>query len=154
MLRPVSAWMTAPAIVVPVGTCLPRARALMRMHRIRRLPVVDRGDTLIGIVTEGDINRISDSASYDVRAINLYHTAADLPVGDFMTTDLVTVPSTAPISLVAQLMIRRRIGGVPVVDNGRLVGMITESDLFRALIADETEEPSLAAALPAEPAPA
>src|SRR5262245_4740564 len=75
-------WMSSPAIVVGATTPLPEARSQMREQRIRRLPVVDGAGQLVGIVTEGDINRVSDSPATDVREYNLYHRAGDLPIGD------------------------------------------------------------------------
>jgi CBS-domain-containing membrane protein len=54
-------WMSRPAIVAPVTMVLPETRRLLQQHRIRRLPVMDAESRLIGIVTEGDINRVSES---------------------------------------------------------------------------------------------
>src|SRR3712207_211316 len=136
MQRVAGQWMTSPAIVVPETTTLPAARALMRTKRVRRLPVVDARGRLVGIVTQGDINRISDSHVFDVRSYNMYRTVAELPLRDMMTRDVVVVTPDTPVVEVAQLLLDRRIGGVPVVDDGAVVGVITESDLFRLLIAE------------------
>ena len=133
----VRAWMTSPAIVVPEKMTLPAARCLMQEQHIRRLPVVDASGRLVGIVTEGDINRISDSHVTDVRDYNLYHRVADLPIREIMTRSVVTVAPDTPIVAVAQRLLEQRIGGVPVVDAGRVVGVITESDLFRLMVARE-----------------
>jgi CBS domain-containing protein len=132
-------WMTSPAIVAPETMTLPDARRLMQQQHIRRLPVVDATGRLVGIVTEGDINRVSDSHITDVREYNLYHRVADLPIRDIMTRAVVTVAPDAPILVVAQRLLERRIGGVPVVDAGQVIGVITESDLFRLIVAQETE---------------
>ena len=128
-------WMTSPAIVVPETLTLPEARQLFRRQRIRRLPVVNRAEQLVGIVTEGDIDRVSGSSHTDVRVYNLYHHIYDLPVRDIMTYPVVTVTPDTLISDVAQLLWERRIGGVPVVQDDRVVGMITASDLFRLVVA-------------------
>jgi CBS domain-containing protein len=109
----------------------------MHKSRIRRLPVLDSAGRLTGIVTEGDINRISASQAHDVREYNLYHRAADLPLRDFMTRPVITVGPDEPIIAVAQLLLRHRIGGVPVVEGDRVVGVITESDLFRRMVERE-----------------
>ena len=137
MQHSVQQWMTSPAIVAPDTVVLPAARALMRMRNIRRLPVIDAAGKLIGIVTEGDINRISDSHIYDVRAYNVYHDAAALPLSAFMSRSVVSVPPEMPVIEVARLLLRHKIGGVPVVKDGSVLGVITESDLFRLLIEDE-----------------
>jgi len=128
-------WMSRPAIVAPMTMVLPAARQLLRQHRIRRLPVVDAEGKLVGIVTEGDINRVSESHVTDVRDYNLYHRVGDLPIGEIMTRDLVTVTLDMPIIEVARQLLEHRIGGVPVVEDERVVGVITESDLFRLIVA-------------------
>ena len=129
-------WMSRPAIVAPMTMVLPAARQLLRQHRIRRLPVVDAEGKLVGIVTEGDINRVSESHVTDVRDYNLYHRVGDLPIGEIMTRDLVTVTLDMPIIEVARQLLEHRIGGVPVVEDERVVGVITESDLFRLIVAN------------------
>lgn len=132
-------WMSTPVIVAPPAMTLPEARLLLRERRIRRLPVVDAAGQLVGIVTEGDINRISDSRATDVREINLYHRAANLPIGDFMTRELVTAAPHTTIAEVARLLLQHKIGGIPIVDGGRVVGVITESDLFRLIVVQQVE---------------
>ena len=92
-----------------------------------------------GIVTEGDINRVSDSHVTDVRDYSLYHRVADLPIGEIMTRNVVTVTPDTPILEVARLLLEYRIGGVPVVEDGQVVGVITESDLFRLIVIQQAE---------------
>jgi CBS domain-containing protein len=132
-------WMSSPAIVAPATTPLPQARAQMHEQGIRRLPIVDDAGRLVGIVTEGDINRVSDSPATDVRDYNLYYRVGDLPIRDIMTQAVVTVAPETPILEVAQLLLEHRIGGVPVVEDGQVIGVITESDLFRLIVARETQ---------------
>jgi CBS-domain-containing membrane protein len=127
--------MSSPAIVAPETMVLPEARQLLQQQRIRRLPVVDADGHLVGIVTEGDINRVSDSPVTDVRDFNLHHRIADLPLRDLMTRDVVTVLPDTSIHEVARQLLDHRIGGVPVIEHGRIVGVITESDLFRLIVA-------------------
>ena len=134
-MQTVRHWMTAPPLAVSETTTVPEARRLLRERRIRRLPVVDAHGRLTGIVTEGDINRISDSHETDVRDYNIYHRVSDLPVSDIMTRDVAAVSPDTPIGELARLLYERKIGGAPVVEEGRLVGVITESDLLRLIIA-------------------
>ena len=149
MMDDVRSWMSSPAIVAPETMPLPQARQMLQERRIRRVPVVDADGRLVGIVTEGDINRISDSHVSDVRDYNLYHRVADLPLRDFMTRAVRTATPDMPIMVVAQILLEHRIGGVPVVEDDRVVGMITESDLFRLIVrrhigaADEPAVPPL-----------
>jgi CBS domain-containing protein len=127
-------WMSRPAISAPVTMVLPEARRLLRQHHIRCLPVMDAEGRLVGIVTEGDINRVSDSHVTDVRDYNLYHRIGNLPIGEIMTHDPVTVTPDTPIIEVARLLLDNRIGGVPVLEDARVVGVVTESDLFRLIV--------------------
>ena len=135
----VRSWMSSPPIVAAQSMTLPEAREQLKQQHIRRLPVVDAGGRLLGIVTEGDINRVSDSHVTDVRDYSLYHRVADLPIGKIMTRNVVTVTPDAPIMEVARLLLDHRIGGVPVVEDGRVVGVITESDLFRLIVVQQAE---------------
>lgn len=128
-------WMSQPAITAPSTMVLPEARKLLQQRRIRRLPVLNAQGQLVGIITEGDINRVSDSHVTDVRDYNLYHRVSDLPIGDVMTRNPITVTPDMPIIDVAQILLDHRIGGVPVVAGGQVVGVITESDLFRLIVA-------------------
>ncbi|SRR6266496_2654624 len=137
-------WMTSPAIVAPETTTLPEARQLLKQRRIRRVPVVDAAGRLVGIITAGDINRVSDSHVSDVRDYNLYHRVADLPIKEIMTRNVVAVTPDTPILDVARLLLTNRIGGIPVVEGDRIVGVITESDLFRLIVVRETESASRA----------
>jgi CBS domain-containing protein len=135
-METVRQWMSQPAIVAPATMVLPEARRILQQHRIRRIPVMDAEGKLIGIVTEGDINRVSESHVTDVRDYNLYHRVGDLPIGEIMTRNPITVTPDMPIIEVARLLLENRIGGVPVVDDERVVGVITESDLFRLIVAN------------------
>ena len=138
-METVDQWMSHPAIIAPETMVLPEARRLLRERRIRRLPVADAHGRPVGIVTEGDINRVSDSHVTDVRDYSLYHRVADLPIGEIMTRAVVTVTPDTPILVVARLLLEYRIGGVPVVEDGRVIGMITESDLFRLIVMQQAE---------------
>jgi len=87
----VKSWMSSPAIVARDTESLPRARSMLVAEGIRRLPVVNAAGDLVGIVTEGDINRISDSPDRDVHAYNLYYRVYDLPLREIMRRPVITV---------------------------------------------------------------
>ena len=133
-METVGDWMSRPAIVAAPTMLLPQARRLLRQRGIRRLVVVDAAGRLVGIVTEGDINRLSDSHVTDVRDYNLYHRVGELPIGEIMTREVVRVTPDTPLIEVAGLLLSHRIGGLPVVEGEQVVGVITESDLFRLLV--------------------
>jgi CBS domain-containing protein len=132
-------WMSSPALVVDQSIPLPDVRQRLKQQHVRRLPVLNAAGQLVGIVTEGDINRVSDSHITDVRDYSLYHRVADLPIGEIMTRAVVTVTPDTPILVVARLLLDHRIGGVPVVEDGWVIGMITESDLFRLIVMQQAE---------------
>jgi CBS domain-containing protein len=132
-------WMSSPALVAEESMRLPDARQRLKQQHVRRLPVVNASGQLVGIVTEGDINRVSDSHITDVRDYSLYHRVADLPISEIMTRTVVTVAPDTPIMEVARLLLDHRIGGVPVIEDGQIIGMITESDLFRLIVVQQAE---------------
>jgi CBS domain-containing protein len=105
----------------------------MMDHSIRRLPVVDDG-RLVGIVTLGDIREAEASDATSLSIFELHYLLAKLRVSEFMTRDPITVSPAALIDRAAQIMLEHKIGGLPVVERGKLVGIITESDIFRMLV--------------------
>ncbi len=105
----------------------------MRERKCRRLPVVE-GDRVVGIITDRDLRRATNSPLvlrerwYDEFMLD------HIPVRACMTPDPVTVTPSTPMVEAAKLMRDRKFGGLPVVDNGRLVGIVTETDLLNYLI--------------------
>ncbi|MCB9418328.1 MAG: CBS domain-containing protein [Ardenticatenaceae bacterium] len=129
-------WMTRDVIFVEPDTLLSVADDLLAAHRIRRLPVVENG-RLVGIVTYGDIREARPSPSSRVNLWEMQYLMSQLVVAEIMTADPLTVLQDATVGEAAQLMLKQRIGGLPVVDTeGVLVGIITESDIFRLVVRD------------------
>ncbi|MCB0199201.1 MAG: CBS domain-containing protein [Caldilineae bacterium] len=134
-------WMTRRVITVDTRTSLPDAHKLMRTNNIRRLPVVDRGK-LVGIVTRSDIREASPSEATTLSIWEMHYQLSKLSVGIIMTKDPYTVTPDTTIKDAAKMMYTYKIGGLPVVnEGGELQGIMTESDIFRILIAwfDEQE---------------
>ena len=125
--------MTISCITAPPTMPVLEARPLMLEKRIRHLLVTD-GPKLVGIVTDRDIrlNLPSPASSLSVWEIN--YLLARMTVGSVMSKDLVTIGSGADAREAAQMLLDHRIGALPVVDQGRLVGIITETDLLRAFV--------------------
>ncbi len=122
--------MSKPVITVKPGDSAFTAYKLMQEHKIRRLPVLD-SHRLVGIVTERDIREarpsavthLPENASLDILRIT--------EIKQIMAKDVVTVISDDPVEQAALLMIQHKIGGIPVMEKGHLVGIITETDIFR-----------------------
>lgn len=115
------------------ATPIYEALALMKEKHIRRLPIV-KGRKLVGIVTWTDLMRASPSPATTLAVWEMPGLLMKASVAEVMTRDPITVPPTATLEEAAVLMRRHKIGGLPVVDQGRLVGIITESDIFDAFI--------------------
>lgn len=130
-------WMTSEPITIDESTNLSTAYHLMRLNQIRRLPVVNESGKLVGIVTKGDIReaRPKEHATLGkVTPWELHVLAATLEVKDFMTLHPITATPHTPIREAARLMLTHKIGGLPVVEEDRVVGILTESDLFRFIV--------------------
>ena len=132
----VADWMSTPAIVIAPTLSLTEAQRIMEQRNVRRLPVVVDG-RLVGIVTHGDLRTthpIDTSLSvYEWRAL-----LDKLTVAEVMTSDPLTVSPAEPVIAAARLMLANKVGGLPVVEGDVVVGMITESDLFRLLIEQQS----------------
>jgi acetoin utilization protein AcuB len=135
-------WMTKEVATVNPSATLPEIAALLRHKGIRRVPVVDaqKSSRLVGIVSITDLlracpanlNPLSITAMDDLatQSRHALPTAAEL-----MTRDPCTTAPESPIEAAARLLRDRKIGALPVVSHDKLVGVITESDIFRALVA-------------------
>lgn len=126
-------WMTEEVITVRPTLPISDAHNIMQKNDIRRLPIVDDGK-LVGIVTIGDVREASPSDATTLSIWELNYLWAQLTVGKIMTRDLRTVTPDAAILDAAQTMLDYKVSGLPVVDGDRLVGVITESDIFRMLV--------------------
>ena len=126
-------WMTPNPITITMQTTLPEARRLMDKHFVRRLPVINKGK-LVGIVTRGDIREAQASTATTLSVYELNYLLDEMPAKDFMAYEPITISPDAPIGEAARRMMQHKVGGLPVVENGELVGIITETDFCRLLI--------------------
>lgn len=125
--------MSSPVISVPPTIRLPAIKHLMRAHKIRHLPVVV-GGKLVGIISLGDVRNAFPSDAGILSIYEVSHLLDNIIAADIMRTGVVTIEAEAPLVEAAWRMLDHKIGGLPVLEGNRLVGMITESDLFRAMI--------------------
>jgi CBS domain-containing membrane protein len=109
---------------------------IMTAERIRHLPVLDEDGALCGIVSQRDLFRGALARAIGYGEHGRRKLLGTLAVKEVMTTDVVTVEPDARVTHAAAIMLQRRIGCLPVVESGRLVGIVTESDLVR-LVAGE-----------------
>lgn len=126
-------WMTPEPVVAPPDTTLPEAHNLMAQNNIRRLLVMDV-DKLVGIVTRGDVRGAEPSEATSLSIFEVNYLLSRLTVEKIMTRDCITVGPSDPIGKAASLMAENKVSGLPVMDGDRLVGIITESDIFRMVV--------------------
>ena len=136
-------WMTPDPITIDPHTTLPEAGRLMKECNIRRLPVVENG-RLVGIATLGDIREASPSNATSLSIYELNYLLSRLTVDEIMTRDPISIEPDTSIDAAARLMLERKIGGLPVVEGGKVIGIITESDIFRLLVTEGELRPTLA----------
>ncbi|MFQ5850680.1 MAG: CBS domain-containing protein [Candidatus Binatia bacterium] len=125
----VSRWMTKQVLAVEVNDSIGIARRVMAKHRINQLPVVT-GDKLIGIVTDRDIRDAYPTSMLIDRAKEIDRFAESYTVEEVMTFNVVSVQPDTPLVTAVRLLRRHRIGSLPVVKKGKLVGIITRSDVL------------------------
>lgn len=108
------------------------ATDIMSIGRIRHLPVVDRDQSLVGIVSQRDLLRASISSVLGIGEAGQREWLGKVPVVDVMTRAVTTVHPDATISEAVNRLLTAKIGCLPVVDEvGKLVGLVTESDVLR-----------------------
>lgn len=122
-------WMTAHPLTTTPGASLTSAFDEMRKKKIRRLPVVDQGK-VVGIITQSDLHAALGTNPANRPA----GSAGPRLVSEVMTPDPSCIGPDAPLDDAAAQMYKLRISGLPVVDASGLVGIITETDMFRAFV--------------------
>ena len=131
-------WMTKDVIAVTPMTSLPEAHQIMMNEEIRRLPVVDDKKKLLGIITLGDVRGAQPSPATSLSIWELNYLLSNLKIKEIMTPDPFTLNVDATIGEAARTMLEHRVSGLPVVDDqGVLVGIITESDIFSMVVLHE-----------------
>lgn len=124
-------YMSQPPIVISPNTPISDALKMMRERRIRRLPVVDPAGRLIGIVSDKDLLHAEPSPATSLSIWEITYLLGRITVEQVMTRDVLTVDPTTPLEDAAQIMVDRKIGGLPVVETDQVLGVITETDIFR-----------------------
>lgn len=125
--------MSYPVITVPTDLPINEALTLMRREKIRRLPVTDKGN-LVGIVSDVDLLNASPSPATSLSIWEMNYLLSKITVKDVMTKQVLTVFEDTPIEEAARIMADNKIGGLPVVRGQEVVGIITETDLFKIFL--------------------
>jgi CBS domain-containing protein len=145
--------MTTEVVTIDEDATAQEAAALMLRHRISALPVLDRSGKLIGIVSEGDLMRRAELGTERERSwwLELLTANRDLAadyvkahgrkVGEVMTRNPITATPDTPINVIALMLEKHGIKRVPVLDHGKLVGIVARANLLQALAGLKLETP-------------
>lgn len=125
--------MSHPVISVTPETPVHDALALFKKEHIRRAPVMKNGK-LLGIISESDLLNASPSPVTSLSVWEMNYLMSKVTVKNVMTKKVKTIDVNTPIEEAARVMADSKIGGMPVVRSGKIVGMITETDLFKIFL--------------------
>jgi acetoin utilization protein AcuB len=126
--------MSSKPVTITADVAITEALRVMRDSQVRRLPVLDENGELVGIVSEKDLLYASPSPATSLSIYEMHYLLARLRVAELMTRDLITVTPDTPLEEAARIMADHKIGGLPVVQEGKLVGIITETDIFKVFL--------------------
>jgi acetoin utilization protein AcuB len=127
-------WMAADVLTVDENTSMMKALHLMKENNIRRLPVTARG-SLVGIISDRDLKEASPSKATTLDVHELYYLLAEIKVKEIMTKNPLTIQQDETVERAAVIMLEHKVSGLPVLNKkGDLVGLITQSDVFRAFV--------------------
>ena len=126
--------MTKEPVTIVEDTSIDKALKLMHDRSIRRLPVLDKHGKLVGIVSEKDLLYVSPSPATSLSVWEIPHLLSKIKMRDTMTKDVITVTEDVPLEEAARIMADSKVGGLPVMRDGDLVGIITETDMFKVFL--------------------
>lgn len=130
----VNSVMTKNPITVTARHSVTDAQTIMEREKIHRLPVIDEHKKLVGIVAMADILEAAPSPATTLTVYEISSLLAKLTVDQVMTKDVLSVSPETLVEDAARVIVDNSVGGLPVLEDGTLVGIVTESDLFRLLI--------------------
>lgn len=127
-------WMTAQVVTIQEDATLPDAHEVMKEYGIRRLPVVNASGKLVGLVSQTDVREAEPSDATTLSIYELHYLLARLQVKKIMTENPRVVTPETSMAEVARILLEYKFGGLPVMEDDNLVGMVTESDVFRMVV--------------------
>ncbi len=126
--------MTKPVITVSPEIPIQEAMAQMRREKVRRFPVVNDKGQMVGIVSEKDLLNAAPSDATSLSVFEVNYLLSKITVERVMTRDVITIDDDCPIEEAARIMADKKLGSLPVLRDGKLVGIITETDLFKVFL--------------------
>jgi len=126
--------MSCNPVTVTADIPITEALRLMRDRQVRRLPVLDQEGNLIGIVSEKDLLYASPSPATSLSIYEMHYLLSRLRVQELMTTEVITVTPDTLLEEAARIMVDHKIGGLPVTAGRKLLGIITQTDIFEVLL--------------------
>jgi acetoin utilization protein AcuB len=126
--------MTPNPITVRDDAPIDETLKLMREKKVRRLPVLNEKGDLVGIVAEKDILYASPSPATSLSIHEIHYLVSRIKVADIMKKNVITITDATPLEEAARVMADNQIGALPVLHDGKLVGIITETDLFKIFL--------------------
>ena len=127
-------WMSKNVITVDINDSMQDAIKQLKENDIKMLPVMKK-DRLAGIITDRDLKRASASDATSLDVHELLFLLSKIKIKDIMTKDPIMIPQDFTVEETAEILLKNKISGAPVIDNeGQVVGAITQTDLFRVLI--------------------
>jgi acetoin utilization protein AcuB len=127
-------WMTTDPVTAAPDTSVMKASQLMKENNVRRLPVVGKDGKLVGIVTDRDLKEASPSKATTLDVHELYYLLSELKVKDIMSRKVISIGPEETVEKAAVMMLEHKVTGLPVVDNDKVVGILSQGDVFRVLI--------------------
>jgi acetoin utilization protein AcuB len=126
--------MSKNVITVDINDSMSDAIKLLKENDIKMLPVMKK-DKLVGIITDRDLKRASASDATSLDVHELLFLLSKIKIKDIMTKDPIMIPQDFTVEETAEILLKNKISGAPVIDNeGQVVGAITQTDLFKVLI--------------------
>ncbi len=120
-------------ITIPADTYVLDAERIMESHKIGRLPVLDKGK-LVGLVTKDDLLKASPSSTTPYNQRQLFYLMSKLTVKEIMKTNVVTITPDKTVEKAVALAQKNRVGCLPVVENGKVIGIVTTNDVFYKIL--------------------
>jgi acetoin utilization protein AcuB len=126
--------MTPNPITITGDLSIAEAMEWMKRENVRRFPVIDKDRKLVGIVSRTDLLHASPSSATSLTMWEISYLLNQIKVKEVMSRDVITVTEDTTLEEAARLMVENKVGSLPVVRNSQLVGIITESDIFRVFL--------------------